>query len=554
MDTVEDVPGTEYLVDVSHNLDVSHAGAGTSDIVLLPQPTLCGGDPLNWSKYKKYYQLFLLSLYACSFSYGENILGAAWTTVSQDTGVSLTNMNGGSALNYLLLGFVNIFWIPACMKIGRRPVLLLTTILTLSSALWTGFFHGTVQWMLSMVLGGFGTSAYEAVIQLCVFDMFFVHQRGRALSVYLFGQQLGSILGLVAGGSVADALGWRWSQYISAIINGGVLLLLLFTFEETMFPRFLFTSHGANIATSTTTAPALPAETNNDEAGHLDMEGKKPRNSDVSVSDVDVGAIVPDIPARTWPQRLKLWTYYEQDRTSYWHYFKLPFYLFTFPNIVIPGFIFAFACTAGIVSFNTVSEILTAPPYNWSTTSTGLLCLAALVGAIMGYTTSGPLSDALVLRLARRNGGVKEPEMRLWALAPCSVYGGAGYLLYGWGAARGLHWAVVAVGLGGMIAQQVGASGVATAYAMDCFADVGGELVVVLAICSSCVNFAVSYAVQPFIEAAGYGVAFTVFGALVMGSLVGGVALGFWGKRWRRMCKVRYMGFLTERGALMVQV
>ncbi|KAK7526462.1 uncharacterized protein IWZ02DRAFT_487983 [Phyllosticta citriasiana] len=147
---VEDVPGTEYLVDVSHILDVSHAVAGTSDS--------------NWSQYKKYYQLFLLSLYACSFSYGESILGAAWTTVREDTGVSLTNMNGGSALNYLLLGLVNIFWIPACMKIGRRPVLLLTTILTLASALWTGFSHGTAQWMFSMVLGGFGTSAYEAVI------------------------------------------------------------------------------------------------------------------------------------------------------------------------------------------------------------------------------------------------------------------------------------------------------------------------------------------------------------------------------------------------------
>jgi hypothetical protein len=42
----DDVPGTEYLVDTNHNLDVSHAGSGESDIVLLPQPTSCGRDPL----------------------------------------------------------------------------------------------------------------------------------------------------------------------------------------------------------------------------------------------------------------------------------------------------------------------------------------------------------------------------------------------------------------------------------------------------------------------------------------------------------------------------
>lgn len=91
MDT-DRIPGTEYLVDANHSLDASHAGAGKSDIVLIPQPTSCGRDPLTWSPYKKYYQLFLLALYACAFSFGENTLGAAWTTVSEDTGVSLTNM------------------------------------------------------------------------------------------------------------------------------------------------------------------------------------------------------------------------------------------------------------------------------------------------------------------------------------------------------------------------------------------------------------------------------------------------------------------------------
>lgn len=91
-----------------------------------------------------------------------------------------------------------------------------------------------------MCLNGLGTSAYQAVIQLSIFDTFFAHERGRALSYYLFGQQLGSILGLITGGSIEDGPGWRWSQYIVAIIDAGVLVLLALTFEETLFPRFLF--------------------------------------------------------------------------------------------------------------------------------------------------------------------------------------------------------------------------------------------------------------------------------------------------------------------------
>lgn len=45
-------------------------------------------------------------------SFGENNLGAAWETVSEEAHVSLEQMNGGSAVNYLLLGFCNLLWVP----------------------------------------------------------------------------------------------------------------------------------------------------------------------------------------------------------------------------------------------------------------------------------------------------------------------------------------------------------------------------------------------------------------------------------------------------------
>lgn len=52
---------------------------------------------------KKYWQLTLLALYACGFSYGENNLGAARTVISREANVPLTALAGGGALNYLLL-------------------------------------------------------------------------------------------------------------------------------------------------------------------------------------------------------------------------------------------------------------------------------------------------------------------------------------------------------------------------------------------------------------------------------------------------------------------
>jgi MFS family permease len=426
---------------------------------LIPQPTNAGTDPLRWHRFKKYYQLFLLALYACAFSYGENTLGAAWTTVSDQTGVSLTNMNGGSALNYLLLGFVNIFWIPTANKIGRRSVFLASTVICMCAGIWLGYFNGTTSWMLAMVLNGVGTAAYQAVIQLSVFDMFYAHQRGRMLSYYLFGQQLGSILGLITGGSIADSLNWRWSQYIVAIIDGGVLVLLFLTFEETLFPRFLF--HKVMGTVPGTESLVTPIHTSKDAENTL-MSTPSPSDPDQD------NEWTSHFPKRTYVEKLKPWVFFPQDSTTFWQYFRRPFLLFTFPNIVIAGVIFAFGCTAGIVSFNTISEILTEPPYNWSTTSTSLVFLAALVGNFVGWAT-GVLSDHIVIFLARRNHGIKEPEMRLWTLCFSFVYAAVGYQLYGWGANFGMHWMTIAFGVDCMIAHQVSACSIATAYAMECF-------------------------------------------------------------------------------------
>ncbi|KAH9892192.1 MFS general substrate transporter [Xylariomycetidae sp. FL2044] len=531
-------PGTETLIDVNKSLDVSHVGHGQSDVVLIPQPTECGRDTLTWPKWKKYYQLFLVALYACAFSFGENTLGAAWTTVSEETGVTLTNMNGGSALNYLLLGFVNIWWIPVANKIGRRFVLLTTTLICMGAGIWLGSFTGTAQWMLSMVLNGLGTSAYQAVIQLVIFDMFYVHDRGRMLSVYLFGQQLGSILGLISGGSIADTVGWRWSQYIVAIIDATVFVLLLLSFEETLFPRFLF---NAPIAHGIDTVHTVSEEDGKDKDDDKDRIRRTGTNASHAQGFID------DFPKRGYLEILMPRTYYPQNKTTYWQYFRRPFFLWAFPNVVIAGFIFAFGCTAGIVSFNTISEILTEPPYNFSTTATGLVFFAALIGNCIGWAT-GALSDYVVIFLARRNGGVKEPEMRLWMLIPCAVYAALGYMLYGWGAQTGAHWISIAIAVCAMIAHQVGACAIATAYAMECFPGISGELVVVLAMCSSMVNFAISYSIQPFIEAAGFGWPFFFYGMCVLASMAAAIPLTLYGKSWRKAKASRYYQFLGEVG------
>lgn len=541
---VNGVPGTELLVDIKKDNENIIEGA---EIVYIPPPTECGADPLGWPRYKKYWQLFVVSLYACCFAYGENNSGAAWTTVSEDIGVNMNNMNGGSALNWLLLGFFNVLWIPTAMKIGRKPVFIATTVIASCAMVWIGKCNGNAQWFLAMTVNGLGVAGYEAMIQLTIFDTFFVHERGRALAVYLSSQQLGSVIGLVSGGAQADTIGWRWSQYIVAIADAVVFVLFVFTFQETLFPRFLFErGEHSKFLEQMKSGEVEYLDDSPQTSTHL-LDRKE--NIEVDLTDGVSEYEIPnaqDFPAPSWGKIVtKWWVYYPQDKTTFWQYFRRPFILFTFPNILYAGFNFGFGGTAGMLSFSTIAEILMEDPYNYSTSTTGLMCLGSLVGSGLGGL-AGSLSDYIVIFFAKRNNGVKEPEMRLFAMIFPFCFGAIGYMMYGWGAEQGDAWPVISVGIGFMTAQQVSSCSIATSYAMDCFRGISGELVVVLAIFSACINFAVSYSCQEFLTAVGYGWLMFFWAMLVLSANASAVLVMFQGKSWRKRSADRYFKFVAE--------
>jgi hypothetical protein len=101
-----------------------------------------------------------------------------------------------------------------------------------------------------------------------------------------------------------------------AIIDAGVLVLLLLSFEETLFPRFLFTN--------TLPISTIPSDNKDIKAG----QGTQMTTS-------SSGSSLDEFPKRTLLQRLKPWVYYRQDHTTYWNYFRRPFFLLTFPNVII---------------------------------------------------------------------------------------------------------------------------------------------------------------------------------------------------------------------------
>jgi hypothetical protein len=71
--------------------------------------------------------------------------------------------------------------------------------------------------------------------------------------------------------------------------------------------------------------------------------------------------------------------------------------------------------------------------------------IPAIVGTISGCFFWGWLSDWDLARRTRNNGGVREPEMRLWLIIPGVILGTIGIVIYAVGAQGGWSWPVILI-------------------------------------------------------------------------------------------------------------
>ena len=79
----------------------------------------------------------------------------------------------------LALGLGNIFWVPLSNIFGRRPVLVLSTLLLAASTGLGMHLKGFKTTLILRILQGLGSSASETVVPAVVGDLFFVHERGK---------------------------------------------------------------------------------------------------------------------------------------------------------------------------------------------------------------------------------------------------------------------------------------------------------------------------------------------------------------------------------------
>ncbi|KAK0267592.1 hypothetical protein LTR91_025115 [Friedmanniomyces endolithicus] len=306
--------------------------------------------------------------------------------MAKDLHISVVHASYQTTVVIAINGLAPFLFIPLANVYGRRPLYLFCTLLGFGTSLASAYAKTFSQLLAARAFNGFMPVAF-ALGAATVVDLFFFHQRGRAMGVYVVLMTNGSHLAPIVGGLVGQYLGWRWCFKMAAIFDAVMFVVIFFCLPETLYVRY------------PTTAPPV-------ESPRLGMSG--------------------------YVRGLKLWTRHP-DLKLRARDFVLPILkMLKYPSVVFPALYYAAQYGfASILPAVTVASIF-SKFFHWDTLDIGLAYGGSLtIGSFMGELCAGWVVDAIVKREKRKLGGRDpEPEVRLKAIWTGEILVPTGLLIY----------------------------------------------------------------------------------------------------------------------------
>lgn len=538
------VPGTSniYVSKDTSSVDSNSTRKikrNKNGVVLLPQPSDSPNDPLNWSFSRKTWHFAVLSFITALTAATSNDAGAAQESLNSFYGITYDAMNTGAGVLFLFIGWSCIFFAPASSLYGRRITYIICLLAGCLGSVWFALSKKTADTIWSQAFVGMSEACAEAQVQQSLSDIFFQHQLGSVLTVYILATSVGTFLGPLIAHLIAQSQTFRWVGWWGAIISAAALLVVLFGCEETVFDRSKY-------------FPVYEASSNDDQEMVLDDEkGEKDTPAQTQATTAIVGEttntqaeVAPDPPASYW-KRIAIITpspYLEgYGFKQYLKRFVVYFKVFTLPAVWISGILWGLQDAYMTFFLTTQDTYFYDAPWNKSETGVAIMNVATLIGAIIGCFMSGILSDYHVLWLARRNNGRMEPEFRLYLLFITLVISPLGLIMFGVGAAKTWPWQAVYVGLG-FIGVGWGSIGdTAMSYLMDAYPEIVIQGMVGVSIINNTLACVFTFVCSYWLDGAGTANTYIVLAVIDFVSIAFIVPTLIWGKTWRRNTKKLYV-------------
>ncbi|KAH8795055.1 major facilitator superfamily transporter [Hyaloscypha sp. PMI_1271] len=381
------------------------------------------------------------------------------TPIAKATHLTVSNLVSGTGAMFLFYGWGCIVWQALALQYGKRPAYLISMA---GSIIIMGLAPSCTTngpYLANKILQG---PLYLAVY---------------GLSLAASGKFAPVFAALINTGQ-----GWKWTLWWCAIGMGVAFVYCFFLMEETNYDRHIIQSTlnaGSGSSSEDVVEPGVAAD-------EKSAEKRAAGNEQASAELGEVTAVT--YPRKTYWQKLGV---IDKERPNR----LLDIIWYGTNGLVWPGIL------------NATASPLYTKTYGFNSNDVGF----AYFGAVVAF--AGP---QLVIRLARRNKGIAEPEHILWLFLASLICVPFAMLLWGLGAAYRIHWFGLVFAQAILAISSTLCLSTAVQYATSSYRDLSGEFITTVILIRNTLSFAINYGITPWIEAEGQRNTFITVAAIAL--------------------------------------
>ncbi|RJE22340.1 Sugar and other transporter [Aspergillus sclerotialis] len=462
-----------------------HAGKLKLDshgLPLEPQPSDSQLDPLIWQPWVKFAIHIQVSISAFMGLFSQEIISLAYMPLAESMGVTVKEASYSTTIATIFAGLAPLIYAPMSNIYGRRPVYLIATAVGVAANAVCAVCESWTPFLVARACVGIGSSVGMAIGAAVVTDLFFVHQRGLFMGIYLLFVANGAHVATFAGGFIVKNIGWRWCCWVPAISMGIIWAINMLCLPETLYQR---------------DNPLASSAKKSSWIRILGFTAARPT--------------------------------YEMRFASIANSISL----LKYPTIVVTTLYYSIAFGLGTALIHITGPMAFQEIYHFNICQIGMaISIPATIGSILGEFLSGAMSDEM-LYLARKQHGYADPETRLHATWIGTSFLPAGVIMQGVCLQYHTHWAGPVAGIG---TTAFGLQIVSTpifGYLVDCYDANAAEISALLNFGRLMFSFPLRFYMIPLANETTYGIAWSILAIVSIILYVGVIAVMWKGAAWR---------------------
>lgn len=422
--------------------------------------------PMNWPMKKKVVTTALYGFVTMSASYASSSYSAGTAQIMEQFHVGNEVATLGTTLFLFGFGLGPLLWAPCSEVYGRKLAVLVPMFIAICFSFGSATAKDFQTLMLTRFFGAFFASAPVTNTGGVLGDLFNPSQRGIAMAGYSLAVVGGPALGPIISAAVVvqPSLGWRWTEYLTGILQAVVTLVAIIFIDESYAPRLLLYK-----------ARRLRLETGNWALHTLFEEW-----------DVSIAGLAQKFLIR-------------------------PFQLLTTPICFLMALYASFCYGIFYMQLGAI-PIIYHEIRGWGTFVSTLPFLAELIGAVVGMGAN-VFNQHYYNKAYHAAGNRAVPEKRLPPMMIGGLLFSGGQFLTGWTASDlSIHWIVPTLGFVFLAAGFIMIFQAALNYLVDTFTQYAASAVAANTFLRSCFAGAFPLVVTPLYHNIGTGYASVITG------------------------------------------